>query len=389
MSYSLLVCGEHVGQISLMSSINFCETHFYFSSYFRMSEKREQRVCIKFCQKLGKTATETHEMLQVAFGEEALSRSKTFEWHSRFSSGRTSTDDDPRSGRPSTSHTEDLIARVNGIIRGNRRLTIREVAEEVGIAYGTCQAILTQDLGMRRISAKFVPRLLSLEQKDCRLSVARDLSERAANDAAFLSSIITGDETWVFGYDPETKRQSSQWKTPSSPRPKKARQVRSSVKTMLIVFFDTDGVVHHEFVPQGQTVNQWYYLDVLKRLRDAVRRKRHSKWQSGVWMLHHDNAPAHSALSIVEYLAKHNVPLVPQPPYSPDLSPPDFFLFPRLKRFLKGHRFQDVSTIIENTTRELMSISKEDFQSCFAKWQERWNHCVYAGGDYFEGDTFA
>jgi hypothetical protein len=119
-----------------------------------MSEKREQLVCIKFCQKLGKTATETHEMLQLAFGEKALIRSKTFEWHSRFISGRTSTDYDLRSGRPTTLYKEDLITRLNGIIRGNRRLKIREVAEKVGIA---------QDLSMRRISTKFVPRLLSLE----------------------------------------------------------------------------------------------------------------------------------------------------------------------------------------------------------------------------------
>jgi hypothetical protein len=65
-----------------------------------------------------------------------------------------------------------------------------------------------------------------------------ELLQRAENDATFLPSIITGDESWVFGYDPETKQMLSQWKTPPSPRPKKARQSRSKVKTMLIAFFD-------------------------------------------------------------------------------------------------------------------------------------------------------
>jgi histone-lysine N-methyltransferase SETMAR len=71
-----------------------------------------------------------------------------------------------------------------------------------------------------------------------------------------MSRIITGDESWVYGYDPETKWQSSQWKSPSSPRQKKARMSHRSTKTMLIVFFDIRGIVHREFVPQGQTVNK-------------------------------------------------------------------------------------------------------------------------------------
>jgi len=124
---------------------------------------------------------------------------------------------------------------------------------------------------MRRVTAKFVPRLLTAEQKDDRVSICTDLRDRAQNDPNFMSSVITGDECWVYGYDPETKQMSSQWSTSSSPRPKKARQVESNIKTMLIAFFDIDGLVHHEFVPTGQTVNKEFYKAVLQRLRDAAR----------------------------------------------------------------------------------------------------------------------
>ena len=134
------------------------------------------------------------------------------------------------------------MARVREIIHADRRLTIREVAENVGIAFGRCQKILTEDLQMRRVSAKFVSRLLTVEQKDDRVSICADLRQRAQNDLNFMSSVITGDESWVYGYDPETKQMSSQWKTASSPRPKEARQVKSNVKTMLIAFFDIEGV---------------------------------------------------------------------------------------------------------------------------------------------------
>ena len=189
-------------------------------------------MCIDFCFRLGKTGAEAYVMLQAASGESCLSRSKTFEWYSCFKSGRQSFEDNPRPGRPSTPHTEETVARVREIISADRCLTIREVAEEVRIAFGMCQKILTEDLRMRRVTAKFVPCLLTAEQKDDRVSVCTDLRDRAQNDPNFMSSVTAGDECWVYGYDPGTKQMSSQRSTSSSPRPMKARQVKSNIKTM-------------------------------------------------------------------------------------------------------------------------------------------------------------
>jgi len=105
------------------------------------------------------------------------------------------------------------------------------------------------------------------------------------------------------------------------PEAKKARQVWSNVKLMLTIFFDYRGVVHQEYAPQGQNINKEYYLEVLRRFRDAVRRKRPDLWAAGTWDLHHDNAPAHSSQLIQTFLAKHNIPVVRQAPYSPDMAP--------------------------------------------------------------------
>ena len=117
---------------------------------------------------------------------------------------------------------------------------------------------------------------------------------------------------------------------------------------LLVVLFDWKGIVHHEFVPRGQMVNKQLYQEVLARLRDAVRRKRPELWENQTWMLHHDNAPAHASLLIRSYLAKRQSSVVPYPPNSPDLAPTDFFLFPKLKRTLKGHRFQTIEEIQES-----------------------------------------
>ena len=104
------------------------------------------------------------------------------------------------------------MARVQEIIHADQRLTIREVAE-VRIAFGTCHKILTEDLRIRLVTAKFVPRLLTAEQKDDRMSICTDLCDRAQNDPNFMSLVVTCDECWVYWYDPETKQMSSQWST--------------------------------------------------------------------------------------------------------------------------------------------------------------------------------
>ena len=103
-----------------------------------MADVHEQRTCIKFCFKLGKTAIECYEMLKTAFGEQAMGRSQTFQWFSRFKAGRTSTDDDERSGRLVSSSTPEMIEWVRQIIREDRRRTIDEVSMLVGISHGTC-----------------------------------------------------------------------------------------------------------------------------------------------------------------------------------------------------------------------------------------------------------
>jgi histone-lysine N-methyltransferase SETMAR len=96
--------------------------------------------------------------------------------------------DDPRPGRPSTARNEQKVAQVREKIRADRRLTIREIAEEVNISVGSCQAIITEDLAMRRVAAKFVPRLLSDDQKSRRLEVCEELKTKGRNGATFHES---------------------------------------------------------------------------------------------------------------------------------------------------------------------------------------------------------
>jgi len=158
------------------------------------------------------------------------------------------------------------------------------------------------------------------------------------------------------------------------------------MKVMLVVFFDWQDIIPYEFVPHGQTVNKEFYVAVLKHLREAVHQKRPQLWMNQSWVLHHNNAPAHSSFLVHNFLAKNETTVVPQPPYSPDLAPADFFLFPKLKSTLKGRCFDIFDEIQKNSMKKLFAIQKEAFQKAFQSWQKCWERCVASEGNYFEGD---
>ena len=161
---------------------------------------------------------------------------------------------------------------------------------------------------------------------------------------------------------------------------------KSKLKMMLICFFDQKGIVHREFVPPGITVNADFYYDALRRLRENVRRKKPQKWQNQNFIIHHVNAPAHRSFKVSQFLAKNNMRVIPHPPYSPDLAPCDFFLFPKLKLRMKVRRFDTIEEIQEESQRVLDTIPKRDFHGCFQAWQKGWDRCIRAKGEYFEGD---
>ena len=149
--------------------------------------------------------------------------------------------------------------------------------------------------------------------------------------------------------------------------------------------FDLDGIVRAEFVSRNTTVNSEYYKGLLERLRKDVRRKRPEKWANG-FILHHDNAPCHTSLLVRQFLSNKNITVCPHQPYSPDLAPCDFWLFTKVKMTMKGKHFELIQDIEATMPAQLKTLTKEDFQNCFRKWQERWDKCVRSEGGYFEGD---
>ena len=183
-----------------------------------------------------------------------------------------------------------------------------------------------------------------------------------------------------------TQRQSSQWKHAGSLRPKKARQSKSTKKLLMIPFFDSTGMIYMHWVPTGQTVNKEYNVEVLREFRKRFCWKRPALFKSGQWHFYQDNAPVHNSILVTDYLTKIGIKTVPQPPYSPDLAPCDFWLFPQLKEKLRGCGYETIEEMKDAVTKVIDMLTQEDFHGAFQKLLERYNKCIAARGDYFERD---
>ena len=149
---------------------------------------------IKFCVNLGESAAVTYEKLQRAYGH-SVSRAQVFRWHKSFLEGRAQVEDEPRAGRPSTSKMEDNVERVRYLVRSDRRVTMRMISSELNLNRFTVHQILTQDLDMRNVCAKMVPKNLTIEQKANPRDDCLDILDRLEREPEFFSRIITGDES--------------------------------------------------------------------------------------------------------------------------------------------------------------------------------------------------
>ena len=195
------------------------------------SDTLEEWYAIKFCFKLGKNATETYGSLHAAFGASCMNRASVFEWHKRFKEGRETMRDDKMCGRSKEVRTPELIGQIKNFTDKDRRVSMETISVQFDV---TVHTIIHEELKMQK------------------------MVELINSNLTVLDALVTCDESWIYCYDPETKRQSSQWKYAGSPRPKKARQSKSTHKLLIIPFYDSTGMIYMHWVPTGQTANKEY-----------------------------------------------------------------------------------------------------------------------------------
>lgn len=347
-------------------------------------EKSEFRAVIKHFYLKGFTPKEIKAELDAVHGVSAPAFATVYNWVNEFKRGRKSTKDEHRSGRPIEVSTPETIDKIHDMVLNDRRIKLREIVEVTGVSKGTVISILHEKLDMRKISARWVPRLLSAENKRSRVVAAKALLARIhRNPDDFLRRFITVDETWIHYYTPETKEQSKQWIRKGEPAPKKAKTVKSAGKVLATVFWDARGIIFIDYLEKGQTITGEYYASLLDRLNEKIQEKRPHLKKKKI-LFHQDNARVHTCAVSMAKIQELKFELVDHPPYSPDLAPSDFFLFPNLKKWLAGQRFMSNEEIVTQTNVYFEELPKSYFSDGLGKLQGRLEKCIELKGDYVE-----
>jgi len=216
---------------------------------FQKNGKEQYRSVIRFSFLEGKSLSGIKEHLDAVYGDFSPSMATVKNWFNEYQRGRTSVFDEPRPGAPKTATTEDKVTKIHDLVLADRRLKVRELAETIGISKDRVGHILHEILDMRKLSARWVPRLLTPDNKRNRVTTSeQSLTLFKRNPKEFLRRFVTVDETWIHWYTPETKEQSKQWTLPGKHALKKAKTVPSAGKVMATVFWDSQGIIYIDYL---------------------------------------------------------------------------------------------------------------------------------------------
>lgn len=345
----------------------------------------EKRVMMFYDFRRGLTSGQSHESLAKALGNDAPKLHTVEVWFHKFREGIFSFEDAPRSGRPKEAVTPENVDRVRELIKVHRNITYEEIEEELGIGANAVHSILHDHLGVKKMVSRWIPHLLSSDQKRHRVEWCQFMLQKFnEGQSKRVADIVTGDETWLFNYDPGTKADDTVWVFEGEPHPTKVVRGRSAAKQMVAIFLRRSGLVATVPLEHGKTVNaEWYCGTCLAKVFEALEQKRPHAGLQGI-LLHHDNAPAHTAAPTLDFLHERGVQLVSHPPYSPDLAICDFGLFPEMKEHLRGKRFQTSNEAVAamNEFFDMMPVSF--YQELYDKWFWRMKKVIAANGEYFE-----
>ena len=310
------------------------------------SSKVEYRAVIRCLYLKGKTGQKIHCELTNVYGSSAPSYAQVKFCVGEFKRSRTSLEDETRSGRPSDATDEEMCNKVRDLKYSDRQIKAEEIANALHISHGSVSTTLHDRLGMHKLTARCVPKSLSDEQMATRASEYSALLKRfTSKEDDFLSRLVTVDESWVHYYEPENKAQSRQSVGPGSPRPKKFKTQPSAGKVMATVIWDAQDVIMLDFLAKKSTITVACYANLLDQLRTVIREKRRGKLSKGI-LLQQDNARVHICKIAMDVVERNGYELIPHPTYSPDLAPSDYFLFPNLKRDIRGRHFRSKEEVV-------------------------------------------
>lgn len=331
---------------------------------------------------LGVSPVTIHKELTEVYGPQAVSYSTVQKRAKLAKAGQMEIEDKSRSGRPITETTPENIQEVQRIIDEDPHATYADIEEETSLSHGTIFTIIHDHLKLRKITSRWVPYQLTPLQKEQRVKICRENLKRFKEGSERLCNIVTGDETWIYLRQVGRKQSNACWiKQGESPRTV-AKRGRYEPKFLYSIFFRSTGPLLVHALDKGTTVDRYYYINnCLKQVVEEIKIQRPISGVKNIKLLH-DNARAHDNQDVLKYLQKETINLLPHPPYSPDLSPCDYWLNDYIKRNLTDH--DNENSLFDEVTRIVFDIPKEEYKKTFDKLIVRMELCIKNKGEYFE-----
>jgi histone-lysine N-methyltransferase SETMAR len=258
---------------------------------------------------------------------------------------------------------------------------IAETTETIGISKESVGYILYEKLDMKKLCARWMPRLLTADQKRTCMKISEQCLERFnKHKTDFVRQFITMNKTWIHHYTPESKQQSKQWTEAGCLAPKKTRSVPSAGKVMASVFWNVEGILFIDYLEKGKTIIGEYYSYLLTRLDEKIRDKRPGLKKKKKIIFHQDNASAHKSVLAMEKLGDLHYKLLEHPPHYPDLAPSDSSQNSNFSSLVSVFLFnQEAIAAVEGYFADL---TKNHYKDGIMALEHHWNKCISLKGDY-------
>ncbi len=302
--------------------------------------------------------------MQHTFQQECYSQATVYRWYRSFQNGHTKVGD-MFHGCHKTKRTDKNIQKCTSSLGSDQTKGIFKLCRESQLTYGTVHHILHRDLELTKCAPKAVPHILTDRHKQQRLQFAQLLVQEYRRDWNCLKCLLTTDESWFYVQDPWLKLEAREWLQHNENRGQVIKKKSIGQKVMLVPFFDTQGLVHLEYFC-NMTISKKVFVPLLQCVRTSIWIRRPEAWENREeYLLYMDNVPAHNSTPTCDYLASVSWNTMKHPPYSPDLSPEDFFLFPKLKKSPRGIDFGSVEALTVAIECKLHAIPSHEWTLCF------------------------
>ena len=309
-------------------------------------------------------------------------------WIARFKAGHLVVEDEHRSGCPITETSQANIDLIESLIDDNPRISYSYLEEHTSLSRGTLQRIIKDELHLTKRSSRWIPHHLTDANKQRRLEFSKAMLQKLNSGEWRMDQIMTGDECIFYHRKIEkqiermTGAATSSWKRQGEPPDTIVKRDRFEAKTMFSIFFRSTGPIFIHAVKKGETIDNHYYIgNCLGPAFEAVKRQRPASGLSGMKLIH-DGARPHIHSNTRNFIESSGVIEIDHPPYSPDLSPCDYWLFDYIKKNLGDEENEE--TLAKSITKVVKNIPHSEYIKTFEKYKERLELCIIAEGDYFE-----